>query len=92
MSREVAHRTLLLLTLDKLQCLLAAHNVDATGFVPAKHDAVALIRNEDHLGAEGGADELARHAACASFAVILATLLLRDGLEHFSHSGSILCV
>ena len=67
-----------LLLLHEFQCLLSRHHIDRTGLL-SEADAVALLRNMQHLRAEGGADELSIGG-------------VRDRLEHLRDGGSVLGV
>lgn len=76
-------QTLLLLPLHKLQRLILPHHDDATALVAQIPHPVALLRHEQHLGPEGGADELAAAGLAGP---------VGDGPQHVGDGGAVLGV
>ena len=67
-----------LLLLHEFQCLLSGDHINRTSLL-SEADSVALLRDVQHLRAEGSADELSVGG-------------IRDRLEHLGDSGSVLGV
>lgn len=88
------------LSLDEFQCPLPRHGIDAADAV-GEGDSVAFFCHPQHLGAEGGADELRAGGTwicrvCGLLALLPAACVggtgRAEGGQVFGHGGTILGV
>ena len=82
-NENIKTPNLLLLPLHKLQRLILTHDNNAAALIPQIPHAIALLRDEQHLGSKRGADELPAARLAGT---------LRDGFEHVGDGGAVLRV
>lgn len=88
-SDELQRTNSLFFPLDKIQRFGLTDHDDRAALALVPHP-IALLRHQQHLGTEGGADELT--ATASPFSVAVPALSPRDGLEHVGDGGAVLGV